>query len=78
MFAGVLTDLAGTGAKHYSGVKSMNDLMCRLKDDIPMIDHFDLHLIINDSVPDGIPVLRDGDRITLMPSFAGGCFLSQE
>lgn len=77
MFAGVLSELAGTGAKHYSGVTSLDDLMHRLYDDIPVLIHYNFHLTINGSVPAGMPVLRDGDIITLMPSFAGGCFLNQ-
>lgn len=77
MFLGVLAEVAGSGTKHYSGVASFDDLMLRMKDEMPALFYHDYFLIINDAIPEGQIVLRDGDKITLVPSFAGNSFLTQ-
>ena len=73
-FLGILAEIAGSGTKHYSGVASFDDLMLRIRDEIPALFQYDYFLIVNDAIPEGEIVLRDGDRITLIPSFAGSSF----
>jgi molybdopterin converting factor small subunit len=72
LFFGVLTDIAGTGLKIYTGVKSFSDLKSRINDDFPEMVHYDFRISVNSALIENEPLLNNGDEIALMPPFAGG------
>jgi molybdopterin synthase sulfur carrier subunit len=72
LFFGVLSEVAGTGVKHYRDVKSVADLKIRINDDFPEIAHYNFRVSINSEITDKDMVLKTGDEIALMPPFAGG------
>jgi len=72
LFFGVLTDIAGTGMKIYSGVKSFSDLKFRINDDFPEMVHYDFRISVNSTLIENEPTLNNGDEVALMPPFAGG------
>jgi len=72
LFFGVLTEVAGTGTKFYSDVKTLEDLQIRISDDFPEIIHYDFRVSVNNDIADENRELKDGDEIALLPPFAGG------
>ena len=72
LFFGVLVDVTGTSLKSYRDVKSVSDLMFRVKDEFPEIVHYNYRISVNNHMADNDPILSDGDEIALMPPFAGG------
>ena len=72
LFFGVLSEVAGTGVKHYRDVKSVADLKIRSNDDFPEIAHYNFRVSVNSEITDKDLVLKTGDEIALMPPFAGG------
>ncbi|HKK42720.1 MAG TPA: MoaD/ThiS family protein [Bacteroidales bacterium] len=72
LFFGVLSEVTGTQAKYYSGVKSTGDLVLKIRDDFPEIAHYDYRISVNNVLTDAETDLKDGDELALMPPFAGG------
>lgn len=72
LFFGVLADFAGIRRKHYSGIGSYSDLMYRISDDFPGIEHYTYKIAVNRTIINEDPLLQDGDELALMPPFAGG------
>ncbi|MGA1976975.1 MAG: MoaD/ThiS family protein [Bacteroidales bacterium] len=72
LFFGVLAEVAGTGFKHYSGIKSFGDLKHRIEDDFPEIVHYNFRIAVDNELADEDPVLKNGDEVAYMPPFAGG------
>jgi molybdopterin synthase sulfur carrier subunit len=72
LFFGVIAEVAGTAFKHYSDVKSTNDLIMRIQDDFPEIVHYSYRLAVNSMITDKDQILKSGDEVALMPPFAGG------
>jgi molybdopterin synthase sulfur carrier subunit len=72
LFFGVLTDVTGTDCRHYSEVKSVNDIKLRIMDDFPEVGHYNYRISLNNEILNGDTDLKDGDEIALMPPFAGG------
>jgi sulfur-carrier protein len=72
LFFGVLSEVAGTGVKHYRDVKSIADLKIRISDDFPEITHYNFRVSVNSEITDDNLLLRAGDEVALMPPFAGG------
>lgn len=72
LFFGVLSEVAGSGLKHYSGAKNLSDLKMRIADDFPEIVHYNYRIAVNDQIIDGEHPLADGDEVAFLPPFAGG------
>jgi sulfur-carrier protein len=72
LFFGVLSEVTGTGVKHYRDVKSLADLKIRINDDFPEISHYKFRVSVNSEITDNNPALKTGDEVALMPPFAGG------
>jgi sulfur-carrier protein len=72
LFFGVLSEVAATSVKHYSDVKTVNDLKIRIFDDFPEIVHYNYRISVNNEITDKDLVLKTGDEVALMPPFAGG------
>jgi sulfur-carrier protein len=72
LFFGVLSEVAGTGTKFYSDVKSLEDLKIRICDDYPEMFHYSYRVSVNNQIINEDRLLTDGDEIALLPPFAGG------
>ena len=72
LFFGVLTDVTGTAVRHYSDVKSTEDLRFRIEDDYPEIVHYNFRISHNNVLINEDVMLNDGDELAYMPPFAGG------
>jgi molybdopterin converting factor small subunit len=72
LFFGVLAEVAGTAFKHYSDVRTTEDLVMRIQDDFPEIVHYSYRLAVNSIISDSSQTLKSGDEVALMPPFAGG------
>lgn len=72
LFFGVLTDISGTGIKHYRDVRSVKELVVRIQDDFPEIVHYNYRIAVNNEITDDDLQLKQGDEVALMPPFAGG------
>jgi molybdopterin converting factor small subunit len=71
-FFGVLSEVTKINVKHYRNVKTINDLMFRIKDDFPEIEHFNYRISLNNELNNNDALLKDSDEIALLPAFAGG------
>ena len=72
LFFGVLSEVAGTDCRHYSDVKSVNDLRLRILDEIPEIEHYNYRISLNNEIINSDMSLKDNDEVALLPPFAGG------
>jgi molybdopterin synthase sulfur carrier subunit len=72
LFFGVLAEVTGINCKHYSEVKSVNDLKMKIRDEFPEVVHYDFRISVNNELIDNDQPLKDGDELALMPPFAGG------
>jgi molybdopterin synthase sulfur carrier subunit len=72
LFFGVLSEVTGTGVKHYRDVNSIADLKIRINDDFPEIAHYNFRISVNSEITDNDLLLKTGDEVALMPPFAGG------
>ena len=72
LFFGILTEVAGTGIKHYLDAKSIEDLMIRIQDDFPEIANYNFRISLNNEIINNDRELKNGDEIAMMPPFAGG------
>ena len=72
LFFGVLAEVTGTNCKYYLNVKSIGDLLLRIRDDFPEVAHYNFRISHNSEIIDNDPQLSDGDEIALLPPFAGG------
>jgi molybdopterin converting factor small subunit len=71
-FFGVLSEVTKINVKHYQNVKTINDLMLRIKDDFPEIEHYNYRISLNNELNNNDALLKDSDEIALLPPFAGG------
>jgi molybdopterin synthase sulfur carrier subunit len=72
LFFGVLAEVTKINCKHYSGIKSFNDLKGRIEDEFPEIVHYSFRFSVNSVMIDTESDLNNGDEVALMPPFAGG------
>jgi len=72
LFFGVLSEVAGIDCRHYSDVKSVNDLKIKIMDEFPEIEHYSYRISLNNEITDSDRLLNDTDEVALMPPFAGG------
>lgn len=72
LFFGVLTEVTGTGCKHYFDVNSMGDLKHRIADDFPGIEHYNYRIALNNQIIDREQKLHSSDEVAYLPPFAGG------
>ena len=72
LFFGVLSEVAGIDCRHYSGVKSVNDLRLIILDEFPEIEHYNYRISLNNEIINTDRPLNDRDEVALMPPFAGG------
>lgn len=72
LFFGVLTELAAADIKIYSGVRSLDDLIHRVIDEVPEIANYNYRIALNNEFTEGSPELKNGDEVAFMPPFAGG------
>lgn len=72
LFFGILSEVAGTGFKHYSGAKSLSDLKMRITDDFPEIVHYNYRIAVNSQIVEEEHPLSEGDEVAFLPPFAGG------
>jgi molybdopterin synthase sulfur carrier subunit len=72
LFFGVLAEVTQNRFKHYSGVRSFQDLRFRIEDEYPELVHYSYRIAVNSEIINNDPVLRSGDEIAFMPPFAGG------
>ena len=72
LFFGVLAEVTGTARKHYSDIKSFDDLKHRIGDDFPEITHYSFRIAVNNKIVNEDPLLRQDDEVAYLPPFAGG------
>jgi sulfur-carrier protein len=72
LFFGVLSEVTGTDCRHYSEVKSIDDIKLRILDDFPEIEHYNFRISLNNEIINSDRKLNDRDEVALMPPFAGG------
>ena len=72
LFFGVLSDVTGTDCRHYSDIKSIEDLKLRIQDEFPEIEHYNYRISINNEIISGDRILTDKDEVAYLPPFAGG------
>jgi molybdopterin synthase sulfur carrier subunit len=72
LFFGVLSEVAGTDCRHFSEVKSVNDLRLSILDEFPEIEHYNYRISLNNEIISNDRLLNDKDEVALMPPFAGG------
>jgi sulfur-carrier protein len=72
LFFGVLAEVTGANYKHYSGVKTIADLMLEIKKEFPEVVHYSFRISQNNILIDNDMSLNDGDEVALLPPFAGG------
>jgi molybdopterin converting factor small subunit len=72
LFFGVLSEVAGTDCRHYSDVRSINDLKSSILDEFPEIEHYNYRISLNNEIISIDRLLNDKDEVALMPPFAGG------
>ena len=72
LFFGILAEVAGTGFKHYSNIRSFNDLRLKVEDDFPEFVHYNYRIAVNSEIKNNEPELMNGDEVAFMPPFAGG------
>ena len=72
LFFGVLSEVTGNDCRHYSDVKSVNDLRLKILDEFPEIEHYNYRISVNNEIINSDRPLNDGDEVALMPPFAGG------
>lgn len=72
LFFGVLAEVTKTSFKHYSGVRSFEDLRFRIEDEFPELVHYSYRIAVNSEIINDDPVLKKGDEVAFMPPFAGG------
>jgi sulfur-carrier protein len=72
LFFGVLAEVSGTSIKHYSDVRSLNDLKIMIQDDFPEMVHYNYRISVNGQISNNDSSLEPGDEVALMPPFAGG------
>ena len=72
LFFGVLAEVTGTARKHYSDIKSFDDLKYRISDDFPDIAHYSFRIAVNSKIVNEDPLLRHEDEVAYLPPFAGG------
>lgn len=69
---GILKDLAGKKVLFVSGCSKLSDLKKEIVNKHPEFSGYKYNLFINKEMPEGDPVLKEGDEISLIPPFAGG------
>jgi len=72
LFFGVLSEVAGTDCRHYSDVKSVNDLRLKILDEFPEIENYNYRISLNNEIINRDRHLNDNDEVAMMPPFAGG------
>ena len=72
LFFGVLSEVAGTDCRHYSEVKSTDDLKLKILDDFPEIENYNYRISLNNEILNSNMILNDSDEVALLPPFAGG------
>ena len=72
LFFGVLTEVAGTDCRFYEEVYSTGDLMHRITDDYPEMEHYNFRISLNSEFTSEEQKLNDQDEVALLPPFAGG------
>jgi molybdopterin converting factor small subunit len=72
LFFGVLAEVTKTSFRHYSNVRSFDDLKLRIKDEFPEMVHYNYRIAVNKEMVSDVPILNDGDEIAFLPPFAGG------
>lgn len=72
LFFGVLSEVAGTAFRTYNNIKSYDDLMLRIRDDVPEITGYNYMTAVNNEITSGEVILHNDDEVALMPPFAGG------
>jgi molybdopterin converting factor small subunit len=72
LFFGVLADATGTNRKHYSDIKSFDDLKQMISEDYPEIVHYNFRIVVNGKIVNDDPKLSPGDEVAYLPPFAGG------
>ena len=72
LFFGVLAEVTKTSFRHYSNVRSFDDLKLRIEDEFPEMIHYNYRIAVNKEMVSDVPILNDGDEIAFLPPFAGG------
>ncbi len=72
LFFGVLAEITKTNFRHYSNIRSFDDLKLRIADEFPETVHYNYRISVNKELVSDHPVLKDGDEVAFLPPFAGG------
>ncbi len=72
LFFGVLAEVTRTSFRHYSNIKSYDDLKLKIEDEFPETIHYNYRIAVNNELINTDPVLKDGDEVAFLPPFAGG------
>jgi molybdopterin synthase sulfur carrier subunit len=72
LFFGIISGVAKTGFRHYSNIRSFDDLRLRISDDYPEFIHYNYRIAVNNEIINDEPVLKEGDEVAFLPPFAGG------
>ena len=72
LFYGVIAEVTKTAARHYTEIRSFDELKLRIEDDFPELVHYDYRYVVNNEMSDIPPALKPGDEVILLPPFYGG------
>ena len=72
LFFGVLAEVAQTRFRHYRDIISFSDLVHRITDEYPEINHYNYRIAVNGEIVNEDPALVNMDEVAFMPPFAGG------
>lgn len=72
LFFGVLAEVTKTSFRHYSNIRSFDDLKLRIENEFPEMVHYNYRIAVNKEMVNNVPILNDGDEIAFLPPFAGG------
>jgi len=72
LFFGVLAEVAKTGFRYYTNIRSFDDLRLRIEDEFPEMVHYKYRIAVNREFVSSDPLLKDDDEVAFMPPFEGG------
>lgn len=72
LFFGVLAEVTKTGFRHYTDVRSFEDLRGKIENEFPEMVHYTYRVAVNKEMAGDDPIINDRDEVALLPPFAGG------
>jgi hypothetical protein len=66
IFQGKMAAITGTSFRHYRNIASFSDLMRTIRDEFPIIIHYDYRISVDNEITDSDPLLADGSEIAFI------------